>query len=89
MALGARPGNVLAMILRQGLTLTAIGLSIGLLGAIGIGRVAQSQLYGISGTDLATFVVVPSVLVLTAFIAVVIPALRASRVVPMTALRYE
>jgi len=88
-ALGARPGTVLAMVLRQGLVLTSIGLAIGLSIAVAVGRLSASLLYGISGTDLMTFLVVPTVLVAVALVAIVIPARRAAKVDPMVALRYE
>jgi predicted permease len=89
MALGAKPRKVLKMILRQGLTLTAIGLAIGLAIALVVGRFAASVLYGTSGSDLLTFAVVSVVLLATAAIAVLIPALRAAHVEPTVALRYE
>jgi predicted permease len=89
MALGAKPGAVLSMVVRQGLALTGFGLAIGLALALAVSRVAASFLYGISGTDLITFLAVPSVLVAAALIATVIPARRAARIGPMTALRTE
>jgi predicted permease len=89
MALGAKPRKVLRMILRQGLTLTAIGLAIGLTIALVVGRFAASVLYGTSGSDLLTFLVVSSVLLVTAAVAILIPAMRAARVEPTVALRYE
>jgi predicted permease len=89
MALGARPGAVLAMVLRQGLALTSVGLAIGLAIAVGVGRLAASLLYGISGTDLSTFLTVPAVLVAAALVAIVIPARRAAKVDPIVALRSE
>lgn len=89
MALGAHPRNVLKMILRQGLILTGIGIAIGLVIALVLGRFTASVLYGTSGTDLLTFVVVSGVLLATATIAVLIPAMRAARVEPTVALRYE
>jgi predicted permease len=89
MALGAKPRKVLKMILRQGLTLTAIGLAIGLAIALVVGRFASSVLYGTSGSDLLTFAVVSVVLLATAAVAVLIPALRAAHVEPTVALRYE
>ena len=88
-ALGARPGSVLAMVLRQGLALTSVGMAIGLCIAVAVGRLAASLLYGISGTDLITFLVVPTVLVVTALVAIVIPARRAANVDPVVALRNE
>ena len=89
MALGARPGALLKMVLAQGLTLTGTGLVIGLGIAIGLGRFTASLLYGISGTDLLTFVTVPGVLLMVALLATAVPALRAARVQPTVALRYE
>jgi predicted permease len=89
MALGAKPRRVLKMILRQGLTLTVIGLAIGLAIALVVGRFAASVLYGTSGSDLLTFMVVSIVLVATAAVAILIPALRAAHVEPTVALRYE
>ena len=89
MALGAEPGKVLRMVLRQGLTVTAVGLAIGLGIALALGRFTASLLYGISGTDLLTFLTVPAVLVAAALPAIFFPAYRAARVEPTTALRYE
>ncbi|MFP5230280.1 MAG: ABC transporter permease [Acidobacteriota bacterium] len=89
MALGAKRPAVLGMVLRQGLVLTAIGLAIGLALALALGRFTASLLYGISGTDLVTLVTVSFVLITTAVLAVLIPALRAAHVEPTTALRYE
>ena len=89
MALGGRPATVLAMVLRQGLAVTGIGLAIGLAIAVGIGRLSASLLYGISGTDLMTFLVVPTVLVAVALVAIMIPARRAGQVDPAVALRSE
>lgn len=89
MALGAKRPTVLRMILRQGLILTAIGLAIGLAIALALGRFTASLLYGTSGTDLLTFVTVSLVLLITAVVAVLVPALRAAHVEPTIALRYE
>ena len=89
MALGSGRGEVLRMVLRQGLTLTAIGLAIGLSIAIALGRFTSSLLYGISGTDPLTLVVVSMVLLGTALGALVLPARRAASVEPSVALRYE
>jgi predicted permease len=89
MALGARPAAVLRMVLRRGLVLTGVGLAIGLAIAVGLGRCTASLLYGISGTDLPTFVIVSAVLIAAAIVAIVVPACRAARVEPATALRHQ
>ncbi len=89
MALGAEPGNVLRMVLWQGVTVTGIGLAIGLGIALTLGRFTATLLYGISGADLVTFITVPIVLVAAALVAIMVPASRAARVQPSTALRYE
>ena len=89
MALGARPGNVLRLIVRQGIGLSAVGTILGLLGALGATRYIASLLYGVRPYDPATFAAVALLLVLVAFTACLIPARRAMRVDPMVALRYE
>jgi putative ABC transport system permease protein len=89
MALGARPGGVLAMVIRQGLILTSVGLAIGLAIALALGRFTASLLYGISGTDRLTLITVSAVLFLVALAASLYPAYRAAHVEPITALRYE
>ena len=89
MALGAKPRTVLRMVLRQGFVLTGIGLGIGLLIALVLGRFTASVLYGTSGTDLITFSIVSLVLLATATLAILVPASRAARVEPTKALRYE
>ena len=89
LALGANPGSVLAMVLRQGLALAGVGLVLGLAIALAVGRLASSLLYGIGGTDLITFLAVPAVLLAAALVAIVLPARRAARLGPMTALRME
>jgi ABC-type antimicrobial peptide transport system permease subunit len=77
------------MVLRQGLELTAAGSAIGLAGAVMLTRVMASLLFGVSTTDAVTFVAVPLVLIATAAIASYIPAMRATRVDPVVALRDE
>jgi predicted permease len=89
MALGAGQGGVLRMVLRQGLVLAGIGIAIGLGIALSVTRFAASQLYGISATDRVTFLVVPAVLLGVALVAILVPALRAARIAPMSALRFE
>ncbi|MGD0226428.1 MAG: ABC transporter permease [Terriglobia bacterium] len=89
MALGANPRGVLGMVLRQGLLLTGVGLAIGLAIALALRRFTASLLYGISGTDLLTFLTVSAVLLAAALAAIVFPAFRAAHVEPTTALHYE
>ncbi len=89
MALGAGRRSILMMVLRQGLVLTIGGVVIGLAGAYGVTRVMANLLFGVSPTDLMTFATVPIVLTATAMLAIYIPALRATRVDPVVALREE
>jgi predicted permease len=89
MALGAHTGSILRMVIAQGLTLAAVGLVAGLSIALTLSRFTASLLYGMSASDRATFTVVPAVLLAVAFIAVAVPARRAARIEPMSALRYE
>jgi len=89
MALGAQMGDVLRMVIYDGLRPTLIGLAIGLAGALALGRVVASMMFGVKATDPATFVAVSGMLAVVALAACVIPAWRAARVDPMTALREE
>jgi putative ABC transport system permease protein len=89
MALGAKPWDVLKLILQQGMGLTFIGIVLGLAGAFALTRVAESLLYGVSATDPLTFLLVSMFLLGVALAACLVPALRASRTDPMVALRYE
>ena len=89
MALGAERSTILRMVLRQGLELTVAGSVLGLLGAAALTRAMATLLFGVSTTDLATFSAVPIALIATAMIASYIPALRATRVDPVVALRDE
>ena len=88
-ALGARPGNILSLVVRQGMRLTLVGILAGLIGAIALTRLIASLLFGISTTDLVTFLGVPALLAAVALAATVIPAWRATHVDPMVALRDE
>ena len=89
MAFGARRGNVLALVLRQGMKLAAAGLVIGLAAAFALSRVLTDTLYGVTPTDPRTYAVVPLILAATAIVACLIPAWRATRVDPLVALHYE
>ena len=88
-AIGARPGDILGLVVRQGMQLTLIGIVAGLAGAAALTRVIASLLFGVSATDLLTFATVPALLAAVAFAATAIPAWRATRVDPMVALRDE
>jgi putative ABC transport system permease protein len=88
-ALGARPGDILGLVVRQGLQLTIVGILAGLIGAAALTRVIASLLYGVSAMDFLTFMGVPVLLAVVAFAATVIPAWRATTVDPMVALRDE
>src|SRR5262247_1832860 len=88
-ALGAQTGDVLKMVLRQGLKLTALGLLIGLAAAYALTRYMQSLLFGVKPTDPLTFAAIALLLVVVAFLACWIPARRATKVDPMVALRCE
>ena len=89
MALGAQLQDVLRLVLLEGMKPTAIGVVIGLLGALALGRVLSSVVFGVSPRDIATFSVVPLVLAAVGMLASVIPAIRATRVDPMKILREE
>ena len=87
MALGARRGSVLGMVLRQGITLVLVGLAIGTGGAIVLTRLLSTLLFGVEPTDALTFLTVSMVLVAVAATACLVPARRAASVDPMMALR--
>jgi ABC-type antimicrobial peptide transport system permease subunit len=88
MALGAEHADVLRMVLRQGLTLTSVGVAIGLVAAFGATRLFANLLF-VSPTDARTFVAISVLLAVVAMAASFLPARRASRVDPLVALRYE
>jgi putative ABC transport system permease protein len=89
MALGARRGEVVGMVVQQGMAIAAAGIAVGAAIALGLTRVMGSLLYEIAPTDGPTFAVVCSLLAAAAFLACCLPALRASKVDPVVALRYE
>ena len=89
MALGARPKDTLMLIVGQGLGLALIGVGVGFAGAFGLTQLLSSLLFGVSPTDLSTFVVIALLLTGVAAVACYIPARRATRVDPMLALRCE
>jgi ABC-type antimicrobial peptide transport system permease subunit len=88
-ALGAQAGNVLRMILGQGLRLAVVGVALGLVGAFALTRLLKGLLFGISASDPLTFVVIASLLVGVALLACWLPARRATKIDPLEALRNE
>ena len=89
MALGARPSSVARMVIGDGMKITAIGIVLGLLGAFAVTRVLESMLYGVQPNDPLTMVAVTAVLAAVALTACAVPALKATRIDPLTALRQE
>jgi ABC-type antimicrobial peptide transport system permease subunit len=89
MALGAESRDVLRLVVGQGLTLTLIGIAAGLVAALGFGRLLASFLYATATTDPITFIAASILVAGVALFASFIPALRATKVEPMEALRYE
>ena len=88
-ALGARPSQVVGLVLKQGLALALAGIGAGLVAAWALVRYIASLLYGVPPHDPVTFVAVPIVLLVVAMLASVVPARRAARIDPVTALRAE
>jgi putative ABC transport system permease protein len=89
MALGAERRGVLALVIRQGLTLAAVGIGVGLPGAFAASRLLRSSLFGITAADPLTYVAIPLALLLVALLSSWLPARRATRVDPVVALRNQ
>ena len=89
MALGAKPRDVLRLVVRQGMILTLIGVLAGLAGAVAVTRVLSSLLYGVRPTDPLTYAGVSLLLASVAFLASYVPARRATKVDPFVAVRCE
>jgi ABC-type antimicrobial peptide transport system permease subunit len=89
LALGAQPSDVIRLVVRNGAVLALSGIAIGLVGAIGVTRIVQSLLIDVSSTDALSFVGVTLFLGAVALFASYVPARRATRVDPLTALRAE
>ena len=89
MALGARRANVLTMVLKEGVMIGAMGLTLGIAAALALTRFLSGLLFGVSARDPITFVALPLGLLLVAVVATLIPAARAIRVNPIVALRGE
>jgi putative ABC transport system permease protein len=88
-AIGASQGQIVGLILRQGLWKTGIGLAIGLAGAFGLSRFMTSLLFAVKPTDPAVYVAVSAVLIVVALLASYLPARRAAKIDPLVALRDE
>ena len=88
MALGAQTGDVLRMIVRQGMILTLVGVGVGLAGALGLSRVLASLLFGTNAIDPVTFAAISLLLAAVAFLACYFPARRAAKIDPIKALAH-
>jgi ABC-type antimicrobial peptide transport system permease subunit len=88
-ALGATRGDILVLITRQGMTLTALGTAIGLLGAMGASQAIVTLLFGVSRLDPVTYIGVIALLLVVSTLACSVPAWRAARVDPVITLRAE
>jgi putative ABC transport system permease protein len=89
MSLGAQQGQVLRLVIGQGIKLAVAGLALGIVAALGLTRILSSLLFGVSAHDPVTFGGVSLVLVIAGILACYIPARRATKVDPIIALRYE
>jgi putative ABC transport system permease protein len=89
LAVGAQPRQVLLLVLRQGLLLTAVGVLLGLAAAIALTRLLSGLLFGVAAVDVTTFSSISLFLVIVSLLACYLPARRAMRIDPLSALRYE
>lgn len=89
LALGARPKQILLLVLKRGMTMALLGILFGTLGAVALARVMKGLLYGVTANDPRTFVVVVATLTVTALAASILPGRRAMKTDPISALRYE
>jgi ABC-type antimicrobial peptide transport system permease subunit len=88
-ALGASAAGIVRLVLRQGMTLTVVGIGVGIVGALGLARVTRSLLFGVTPNDPATYAAVSVVIAAVALLACLVPAQRAVRVDPLVAIRDE
>jgi putative ABC transport system permease protein len=89
MALGAQPSDVLRLVVGQGMRLTAVGIIVGVGGAVLLTRFMSTLVYGVNTTDLLTFLVLPAIPAAVALAACLVPARRAMKIDPVIALRFE
>lgn len=89
LAVGAQPRQVLLLVLKQGLGLTVVGLVLGLAAAVGLTRLLSGLLFGVAAVDVTTFASISLLLIIVSLLACYLPARRAMRIDPLSALRYE